>query len=32
VKPNGEYKCIAFYITLKQCIDGPMMVVNDRNM
>jgi len=32
VKPHGEYKCIAFYITLKFCIDGRMMVANDRNM
>jgi len=23
---------IAFYLILKYCIDGPMMVFNDRNM
>jgi hypothetical protein len=32
VKPRGEYKCTAFDITLKFCIDGSMMVANDRNM
>jgi len=24
--------CIAFYLILKYCGDGPMMVVSDRNM
>jgi hypothetical protein len=32
VKPCGEYKCIAFYIILKQRAYGPIMVVNGRNM
>jgi hypothetical protein len=32
VKTCGEYKCIAFYIVSKQRVDGPIMVVNGRNM
>jgi len=32
VKPYGECICIAFYLILKYCTDGSMMVVNDRNM
>ena len=30
--PQSEYTCIAFYRTLKYCIDCPMMVVNERSM
>jgi hypothetical protein len=28
----GEYKRIAFYLSLKYRFDGPMVVANDRNM
>jgi hypothetical protein len=28
--PYGEYIRIEFYLNLKYCVDGPMMVVKDR--
>jgi hypothetical protein len=30
-KPYGEYICVAFYPILKYCVDGPMMIVNEKN-
>jgi hypothetical protein len=31
-KPQGEYTCIVFYLTVNKCTDSPVMVENDRNM
>jgi hypothetical protein len=30
--PQIEYSCSAFYLSLKYCVDGPMMVAEGRNM
>jgi hypothetical protein len=32
VKPCGEYIYTAFYLLLKYSVDGPMVVINDRNL
>lgn len=32
LEPYDEYICVEFYLILKCCDDGPMMVVHGRNM